>query len=392
MAEALDQVKRQFGRDAVILNTRTVTKGGVLGMGSNPHVEITAARGVSDLPEPLRRGRLLESRLDRGKRADGAATPMSSPSRAAASLPSDALLSEVGTLRSLVQDLVRETRRSQLPSLPGELHETYRRLVENAVAEHIAQQLVDGIRRELTDDQLRDPECVREHLARRVESMLPTAGPIRPARTGEPTIIALIGPTGVGKTTTIAKLAANFCLREHRKVGLITIDTYRIAAVEQLKTYAQIIDVPLEVAMSPDQLESAVARMCDRDVILIDTAGRSQRDHTKIKELSAFFNAVRPDEVHLVLAGTGGETVLMETIQRFRELGVDRVIFTKLDEAIGFGVMLACLQKAEARLSYVTTGQDVPDDIHVGECKALAQLILGVRSQRADCVTFTRPC
>jgi flagellar biosynthesis protein FlhF len=192
-------------------------------------------------------------------------------------------------------------------------------------------------------------------------------------------VIALIGPTGVGKTTTIAKLAANLCLREEQKVGLITIDTYRIAAVEQLKTYAVIIDVPLEVVFSPSQLEQAVRRMNDRDVILIDTAGRSQRDGERIKELRAYFGAVEPDEVHLVLAGTCGERVLTETIQQFRELGVNRVIFTKLDEAIGFGVILACIQKAEAKLSYVTTGQDVPDDIHVGEGGTLARWILGER-------------
>jgi flagellar biosynthesis protein FlhF len=160
-------------------------------------------------------------------------------------------------------------------------------------------------------------------------------------------------------------------------VGLITIDTYRIAAVEQLKTYARIIDVPLEVAVTPDELKDAVARLSDRDIILIDTAGRSQRDAIKVKELRSFFNAVRPDEVHLVLSSTGGERVLAETIERFQEIGVDRVIFTKLDEAIGFGVILTCLQKVDAKLSYVTTGQDVPDDIRIGEGKALAELILG---------------
>jgi flagellar biosynthesis protein FlhF len=385
MAETLEQVKRQFGRSAVILSTRTVTKGGILGLGGSPYIEITAAKQLSDLPAPLRRG-TLQTRLDHSERAEGAATPVSLAVKPATGHPPDTVLSELGALKTLVQDLVRETRRSQTSNLPGGLHETYLKLVENAVAEEIARQIVDRIRGELSADQLRDPQVVRAHLARQVESMLPTAGPIRLAQTGKPMMIALVGPTGVGKTTTVAKLAANFCLREKRKVGLITIDTYRIAAVEQLKTYAQIIDVPLEVAMSADQLEQAVARMADRDVIFIDTAGRSQRDHAKIKELAVFFEVVRPDEVHLVLAGTCGETVLLETIERFSGLGIDRVIFTKLDEAVGFGVMLACLQKAGARLSYVTTGQDVPDDIHVGEGKALAKLILGTRSRRAECV------
>jgi flagellar biosynthesis protein FlhF len=262
------------------------------------------------------------------------------------------------------------------------LYETYRRLVENAVAEEIAQQLVERGRRELSAAQLGDPHAVRAHLAGVIESMLPTAGPIRVPPAGRPKLIALIGPTGVGKTTTIAKLAANFCLRERRRVGLITIDTFRIAAVEQLRTYAQIIDVPLQVVMTPAELRDAVQRSGDRDIVFIDTAGRSQRDSVKTAELRTYFEAVRPDEVHLVLSSTCSEAVLTQTIHKFREVGVDRIIFTKLDEAIGFGVMLSCLQKAQAQLSYVTTGQDVPDDIRVGDGKAIARLIVGEGSRK----------
>ena len=379
MAEALELVKRHFGRGAVILNTRTVTRRGALTLGKTPVFEITAAESMADLPEALRGGTFMRG-SDPRERAEGAATSMPLTSRTAASQTPDALVSQVGTLRSLVEELVTHARRSRLPAMPDELHETYRKLVENAVAEELARQLVAGIAEELTEEQLRDPVAVRACLSRGIEAMLPVAGPIRPVRTGKPKLVALIGPTGVGKTTTIAKLAANFRLRQHLEVGLITIDTYRIAAVEQLKTYAQIIDVPLEVAMTPGQLAEAVMRMSDRDIILIDTAGRSQRDEAKNSELRRFFDTVKPDEVHLVLSGTCSEKVLLETIQRFRELRIDRVIFTKLDEAIGFGVILACLQKAEAGLSYVTTGQDVPDDIHVGECGALADRILGRNS------------
>ncbi len=312
--------------------------------------------------------------------AQSVETGLPSPEETAPS-GSPTLASEVTALKAVVSDLVRETRGSRVANLPSGLYEAYLKLVGNAVAEEVAHQLVDTVRGKLTDEQAADPQAVRAYLADAVESMLPTAAPIRPVRTGEPTIIALIGPTGVGKTTTLAKLAANLSLREHRKVGLITIDTYRISAVEQLKTYARIIDVPLEVVMSPRELNDAVMRMSDREVILIDTAGRSQRDAVKIKELRGFFDVVKPDEVHLVLASTCSEGVLTETIRRFSDVGVNRVIFTKLDEAVGFGVILACVQKAEARLSYVTTGQDVPDDIHLGKGPALARLILGERGQ-----------
>jgi flagellar biosynthesis protein FlhF len=159
---------------------------------------------------------------------------------------------------------------------------------------------------------------------------------------------------------------------------------YRIGAVEQLKTYAQIIDVPLEIVSSPEEMRVAVLGMADRDVILVDTAGRSQRDAIKIKELKCFFDAAPPDEVHLVLSSTASEAVLTEAIERFSEIGVGRVIFTKIDEAIGFGVILTCLQKANARLSYITTGQDVPDDIEVGEGRFLAELILRENTESSD--------
>ena len=397
MAEALGMVKRHFGREAVILSTRTGTKGGWFGLGEKPYVEITAAR-QSDLPETRFRG------MTRSGRVEGAVRPMSvepirmnseprastrdslrmasRPDRFPADAssegrPSAVLLSEIGTLKSLVQDLVRQTHRAQAGQYGGKLYDTYRNLIENAVAEELATKIIDDIARELPASRMRSPQAVRAQLIRVMTSMLPTAGPIQIHSTQGPTIVALVGPTGVGKTTTVAKLAAILCLREKRKVGLITIDTYRIAAVEQLKTYAQIIDVPLEVAMSPSQLRDAVTRMSDRDCILIDTAGRSQRDDMKIKELRGFFNVVRPHEVHLVLSSTSSENVLAEAIERFKQIGIDRLIFTKLDEALGFGVILSCLEKADARLSYLTTGQDVPDDIEVGQGGSLARLILG---------------
>ena len=288
-----------------------------------------------------------------------------------------ALSAELGAVKSLVGDLVRETRRSLKPSLPEQLFENYLHLVENQVSEEIAQQLVVRVRQELDAGQLSDPAAVRRKLASFVESLLPTAGPIQlPALAGA-TVIALVGPTGVGKTTTIAKLAANFRLRENRSVGLITVDTYRIAAVEQLRTYAQIINVPLEVVMTPAQLPGALQRLRESDVVLIDTAGRSQTDAIRMSELKCYLDQAKPHETHLVLSGTSSQQIVDEVLERFGVLGIDRVIFTKLDEAIGFGVILNSLQEAGARLSYVTTGQDVPDDIEVGDASRMAGLIVG---------------
>lgn len=387
MAEALAKVKQQFGREAVIISTRTTARGGLLGVGSRRCVEITAAPHPRDLPRALRPAGLSAAppvRL-RGEAAAAMSPAALQPPAASptASVQADTLLAEVGTLKGLVSDLVRETRRSRAPQLPEPLYDSYLQLVQNDVAEDLAQEVIRRVRDELTPRQMKNAKAVRGALAQAIQSLVPVAGPISLSRAGGPTVIALVGPTGVGKTTTIAKLAANLRLREKRRVGLITIDTYRIGAVEQLRTYAQIIDVPIAVVMTPRQLKEAVAGMSDREVILIDTAGRGQRDAAKLGELQAYFSAVRPNEVHLVLSSTGRPPILHETIEKFAAVGVDRVIFTKLDEAVGFGVVLACLKKANAALSYVTTGQDVPDDLEVGESRRLADLIVG--NENVEC-------
>lgn len=380
MATALEQVKKQFGRNAVILNTRTATDGGILGIGGRPYVEITAAPHT-DHPEVKYRQKKLRNRLqDQSAKVD---SPRRVPptQQIENSQGPNVLVSELGELKSLVRQLVTESRHDRFQAPSHSASEFYRTLVANDVAEEIAQQLVDQVCCELPPGKLNDPKAVRARFAAAVEAMLPTAGAIRLGSGTKPKVVSLIGPTGVGKTTTIAKLAAQFSLREHRKVGLITIDTYRIAAVEQLRTYAEIIDLPLEVVMSPKEYKDAVARLSGCDIILVDTAGRSQRDTAKHSELIAFFQEVAPDEIHLVLSSTCSEAVLLETVHRFSTFGIDRIIFTKLDEAIGFGVILACLKKAKAKLSYITTGQCVPEDIRVGEGKALSRLILAKRER-----------
>jgi flagellar biosynthesis protein FlhF len=189
--------------------------------------------------------------------------------------------------------------------------------------------------------------------------------------------ICLIGPTGVGKTTTIAKLAAAFKLRQKQKVGLITIDTYRIAAVDQLRTYANIIGVPLKVVLTPTELMAAMKEMADCDTVLIDTAGRSHADQLKLNELTQFIAAGKPSEVHLVLSSTTTQEAMEAALERFSGVRVDQIIFTKLDEAVSFGVLLNVARIAARALSYLTTGQDVPDNIEVGQPRRLARLILG---------------
>jgi flagellar biosynthesis protein FlhF len=151
---------------------------------------------------------------------------------------------------------------------------------------------------------------------RLVEEQIRTSGPIS-ITPGQRRVVALVGPTGVGKTTTIAKLAANFRLREKRRVGLITVDTYRIAAVEQLRTYAEIIDLPMHVVSTPREMREALRQLSGLDLVLMDTAGRSPRDEVKIQELRAFLSEAQADEVHLVLSAVASASSLVRTAERF---------------------------------------------------------------------------
>jgi flagellar biosynthesis protein FlhF len=236
---------------------------------------------------------------------------------------------------------------------------------------------VKTLQKTLRPEHLSQPQFVREKLAEQLEKLLPTSGPIVRTKSVGPHVVALIGPTGVGKTTTLAKLAANLKLREKHRVGLITLDTYRIAAVDQLKKYADIIGSPLRVVGNIEDLKDAIAQMSDCDFVLIDTAGRSPNDALKLNELKGLLDSIKPDEVHLVISSTASQACVELAVTKFSDVRVDKIIFTKIDEAAHVGTVLNVVRKVNKQLSYITTGQDVPDDIEVGRGRRLAQLILG---------------
>ena len=290
------------------------------------------------------------------------------------------IASEIASLKRLVgQVLTRTGGSGGAPAMPDALFTLYSRLLESQLADELADEIASEVRRELSDEAFKDEGSVRAAVARRLEAMIPaaeSATPPRRAPDGRPLTIALVGPTGVGKTTTIAKLAATYKLRQGKSVGLITSDTYRIAAVDQLRTYANIIGLPLEVAMTPGEMKGACARLSQRDVILIDTAGRSPSDGPRLEELKKYIDAASPHETHLVLSSVTSESSMVSAAERFGAAGPDRVIFTKLDEAAGFGVLVNAARRIGMKLSYLTTGQEVPDHLEPGRSSRLAALVL----------------
>lgn len=390
MNGALAQVKRELGGDAVILHTRKVKRGGVWGIGGKEIVEITASADVNVKPrKPTRPAPRHDEPIGAGPtpavqrllaRAYGAAkVEQPSPDRVAPAPPATdgQFADELRELKAMVQRIVQTTRRDGEPDLPDNLIEHYRTLIEAELAEELARDVMASACRRADradEDELRD--MVADEIAKLVAVEDRSVADARPGD-GRPRVVALVGPTGVGKTTTIAKLAATFKLKQNLNVALVTIDTYRIAAVDQLKTYADIIGLPLNVVHSPMEMAAAIDRCHGYDVVLIDTAGRSQRDDRRLEELNAFLDAADPHEVHLVLSSTASEAVLTEAAERFAAIRADRVIFTKMDEAVNFGVVLNVIRKVNKRLSYITTGQEVPHDIEPGEPHRIAAMILG---------------
>jgi flagellar biosynthesis protein FlhF len=371
MAAALAKVKRDLGKDAVILHTRTVRERSWWRRGGKPVIEITATRESIRLRRPARPPIIGPGSRMGNPMTEGAVAEMNT-----ADPPSlRKLAGEVSSLTRMVELLLAESKRAHTKDLPQPLYESYCLLVESQVAEELATQLIDEIKGMVPRTRWQDAQAMHAALTSRIAEMIPAGGPLAVAKSGKPYVVALIGPTGVGKTTTIAKLAARHSLGMNQKVGLITIDTYRIAAVDQLKTYAEILNLPLKVVLTPNELSEAIAELSDRDLILIDTAGRSQNDTMRLNQLRTFLAEARTDEIHLVLSTTSQEANLLQAAERFCRLGVDRIIFTKLDESVGFGVILNVLKRVNRKLSYLTNGQEVPDNIEVGRPEQVAALI-----------------
>lgn len=329
LQEALQDIRRQMGEDASVLHTRQVREGW-LGWLGKTSVEVTA-----------------------GLRADRGTASGDSP----AITPTDRQDSSARRGYPLeLQDL------RELLSLAGVAPPIADRWIDESYA--FGSSLASGVEPGQWMDVLRQTVARGIRVARPIE-----------VPTGRQRIVALVGPTGVGKTTTIAKLAAGFRLESHRRVALLTIDTFRIAAVQQLQAYAEIMDLPMEVVSRADEMPVALQRLEDAELVLVDTVGRSPRD-ARVQQLDELLQAAAPDEIHLVVSATGSRDVIAATIAGFAPLKPDAVLLTKLDETPQLAVPLSVLADRGLPLSYVTTGQQVPDDIETPEASLLGEQLL----------------
>ena len=373
--EAMNKVKLELGREAVILHTRRFKTGGMLGLFGNERVEVMAAVDDALLETPA-----VKAVVAPAIPPVAAAMPLqqSQESVAPVSVPLTPVKAaepewkqELAEMRSLLERALHESKQGADAIASAAVEKLLQADVLQPVAESLVRQ--DPILYQWKGT-LTEP-AFTERLERLVEQGLGKVAGV--ALNGSaPHVVALLGPTGVGKTTTIAKLAAYFSLQKGIRVSLITADTYRISAVEQLKTYAEIMGLQLEIVYAPQELGKALAKCKGSQLVLLDTAGRSPKNQEQLEELQLLLSQVPQAEKHLVLSLTTCNRDALEIAKRFSVCAPDKVLFTKLDEASRCGVILNVLQQFPMKLSYVTNGQNVPDDLQIVSPAWLAKELL----------------
>lgn len=406
MPQALKKVKEALGPDALILSTRTVRKSG-LGVFRKPICEVTAAIDSADSEEFGQTSPALgnpptpeQDELnyqDLWQQPREAAVSSYNQHIQQAKQPDDSLKdvrNEIDELKALVRQLAKpaETpaRRPTVAVPPRKLQHGAEvqemSLLQNeldrlGIYGEAAATLEQYAWEQLSPRQLGDPQGILDFLTDAIGRLVSVTCPFKTIGNQQKRI-ALVGPTGVGKTTTIAKMAASQLLQGITRIALITIDTYRIAAVEQLKVYGEIMNLPVEVVTTPEQLQQAIARHGDKELILIDTAGRSPRDGMSIAELAAFLGHAKTEN-HLVLSATTRDRELTEVVHRFSRIPLHSLVFTKLDECEQCGTLLNISLTQQLPLSFLTNGQRVPEDLMEANAEAITGFITGSYREKA---------
>ncbi len=410
--EAFEQMKQELGPDAIILHSKKVkSSGGLDFLSGKPMYEITAGidtpaaatetaatfRGLAEevtTPRARTNGQRAfrpargYSRTETAEQPSRPVTPNTPPPEnvvKAWELERQKMLNqltqlteikdEITDIKKVVNQVADFLKYSRMPALPEPFKILLKQLVDNDVHEDLAKAIVQTVYSHTNASDYKKADVIRRNLLNLIQRMIKIGRPLEQV-SRVPYVVALVGPTGVGKTTTIAKIAANLKLFYNRKVALVSADTYRIAAIEQLQTFANIANIPMSVAYSPQEIREAVLKFREKDIILIDTVGRSQKHDQHLRELNKFVDAANPDEVHLVLSLTSSLRTMLDVVKRFQLLRPNRLIFSKLDEASQTGNIINVLYKHPLPVSYLTTGQTVPNDIVTADKGLLANLIL----------------
>jgi len=372
--EALLKIREEHGADAVILSERTVQKGKLF--GKKPMVEIVVGVGGTES----------------APKAEPRPAPKAEPKGIDEYDPTQTRLRklerEIQEIRALVQTVHAYIANGAAPAPTAE-GETEPPVIAATLDEHplLRPLMAAGVEPEVAHELLRrvprlPHNAAVDALRRTLSARIPIGGAL-PRESRHRQVAVLVGPTGVGKTTTIAKLAAIHALDYGRKVALLSLDTYRIGAIQQLRTYAELMNLPLLTATNADEVAEALEQFAGYDLVLIDTIGRGQRDEEHLHEMRQALLPVK-GVVYLTLSATADSATLLDAAQRFRLFEPDAVILTKLDEAARVGNCVNLALRGSLPFAYFTTGQRVPEDITIADAHALT---CAVMRNITDCVT-----
>jgi flagellar biosynthesis protein FlhF len=355
MERALALVKKELGSDAIILNSRQDRSA-----SGETGFEVTAAHDQQSV--------------------DAGAAPID----AGKSDISAEMRSGIEEIKSFLSLLISSKDYFSQLQMKQPVAEIYHSLLTRGFDEKQIYLLLNKVVSDL-DDGASDKRQIFDAFCARFFSKIRIAKPFRsiPHTGGSAAVFTFVGPTGVGKTTTLAKLAAYLKIKKQLDLGIISIDTYRIGAVDQLQTYANILDIPFSVAQSKTEFAKAREEFRHRDVILVDTTGRNYLNRDHVKQLQAIFDEGQKYSHFLVLSSTAKDEDLKQTIFHFREMDIHSLIFTKLDETIHHGCMLNQLLRFNYPISYLGTGQRVPEDVEPATQKRILSFLLPVRNQNA---------
>ncbi|WP_156289081.1 flagellar biosynthesis protein FlhF [Oceanobacillus salinisoli] len=360
MPEAMKLIRKELGPDAVILNSKEIKQGGIFGLFKKNKIEVVA--GLDPSPLPSKSSKQTEKRP--------ANRPVSKSVKDHEKSSQEEVLKEIQQLKKYIEIHSKKTNESY----PVEYHFVYQHLLEQEVDEHLAKEILDSVSEQDENSALSKEEILSK-TKQIIKDMIKNY--TFEGITYNKKVVQFVGPTGVGKTTTLAKIASHMILKDNKRVAFITSDTYRIAAVEQLKTYARILNVPLEVAYTVEDYKNAIDKFQSYDIILVDTAGRNFREEKYVKDLMESMKYNIEMETFLVLSLTSKPKDIAEIYDQFHHIPIKEVIFTKIDETRQYGSILNTCVEKQIGIAYLTNGQDVPNDILDVNPDRIANLIVG---------------